>query len=135
MNMQNIPVNGFRSIKQLQNEYLQTKTVSPKAEENTVSFQDILLEKQADSTNLALRFSKHASNRLSDRNISLSLTQMDKLQNGASIAKEKGIKESLVVVDELAFIVNIPNNTVITAMGRDESRGNVFTNIDGAIFM
>ena len=60
---------------------------------------------------------------------------MTKLENGAVKAKEKGIKESLVVVDELAFIVNIPNKTVITALGREESQGNVFTNIDGAVFM
>ena len=50
-------------------------------------------------------------------------------------AAQKGIQESLVVVDELAFIVNIPNKTVITAMDRSDTADNVFTNIDGAVFM
>ncbi len=39
----------------------------------------------------------------------------------------------MVVVDELAFIVNIPNKTVVTAMNRSETEDNVFTNINGAV--
>ena len=50
-------------------------------------------------------------------------------------AKEKGINESLVIVDELAFIVNVPNNTVITAINQNEANENVFTNIDGAVII
>ena len=50
-------------------------------------------------------------------------------------AQEKGIKESLVLVDSLAFIVNIPNKTVVTAMDQTDAQTNVFTNIDGAIIM
>ncbi|MFR4382765.1 MAG: flagellar protein, partial [Roseburia sp.] len=42
-------------------------------------------------------------------------------------------KESLVVVDSLAFIVNVPSRTVVTAMDQNESENNVFTNIDGAV--
>ncbi len=47
----------------------------------------------------------------------------------------KGIKESLVIVDELAFIVSISNNTVITAMSQKESEDTIFTNIDGAVII
>ena len=46
---------------------------------------------------------------------------------------EKGIQESLVMVDSLAFIVNVPNKTVVTAMDQGETEKNVFTNIDGAV--
>ena len=53
----------------------------------------------------------------------------------AKKAQEKGIKESLVLVDSLAFIVNIPNKTVVTAMDQTDAQTNVFTNIDGAIIM
>ena len=49
------------------------------------------------------------------------------------MAEKKGIKESLVVVDSLAFIVNVPSRTVVTAMDQNESENNVFTNIDGAV--
>jgi flagellar operon protein len=80
-----------------------------------------------------LRFSKHAINRLQNRNISLSDEQMERLVNGKNEAGEKGIKDSLILVDQLAFIVNVPNNTVVTAMDQTENKNNVFTNIDGAV--
>ncbi len=54
---------------------------------------------------------------------------------GAAKASEKGIKESLVMVDSLAFIVSVPNQTVITAMDQTETDENVFTNIDGAVII
>ena len=44
---------------------------------------------------------------------------------------EKGMKESLVLVDDLAFIVNVKNKTVVTAVNDKEER--IFTNIDGAV--
>ncbi|MDE5893818.1 MAG: flagellar protein, partial [Acetatifactor sp.] len=42
---------------------------------------------------------------------------------------------SLVIVDELAFIVNVPNSTVVTAMDSKDAVNNIFTNIDGAVIM
>lgn len=96
------------------------------------SFQDILLNKQKLSESPSeLKFSKHASQRLQDRNISLSSKQVERLKDGANKAKSKGIKETLVMVDDLAFIVNTKSNTVITAVNELES--SVFTNIDGAV--
>lgn len=71
--------------------------------------------------------------RLSTRNISLSDQQSERLEAGVEMAEKKGIKESLVVVDSLAFIVNVPSRTVVTAMDQNESENNVFTNIDGAV--
>ena len=50
-------------------------------------------------------------------------------------AKEKSIKESLVMMDNIAFIVNIKNNTVITAMDQKTNDSNIFTNIDGAVIV
>ena len=82
-----------------------------------------------------LRFSKHAAGRLEERNIALSDEQMIRLNDAARKASEKGIKESLVIVDSLAFIVNVPNNTVVTALDRTDSEDNVFTNIDGAVIV
>ncbi len=78
-----------------------------------------------------LVFSKHANERLLSRNIDLSEAQLERLQNGTRRAEEKGIKESLVMVDNLAFIVNVRNNTVITAVNEKDDK--VFTNIDGAV--
>ena len=82
-----------------------------------------------------LKFSKHAANRLLDRNIALTDSQNVRLENGVKQASEKGIKESLVLVDSLAFIVNVPNKTVVTAMDQTETDSNIFTNIDGAVII
>ena len=98
------------------------------------SFSEIFGQKQALEAS-PLKFSKHASARLSERNISLSGSQLDRLNAGTQAAGEKGINESLVLMDQLAFIVNIKNQTVVTAMDSRETMQNVFTNIDGAVIV
>ena len=131
MNIQN---NQFLSIEQLKDQYLSTKVKNAgKSIPNGLSFGDILSQKTSVSTEL--KFSKHASNRLFDRNIELTEEQLERLNEGATKAGEKGIRESLVIVDQLAFIVNVPNNTVVTAMDQTETDENVFTNIDGAVII
>ncbi|MBR5969406.1 MAG: hypothetical protein IK016_03570 [Lachnospiraceae bacterium] len=80
-----------------------------------------------------LRFSRHATNRLQTRGIEMNEEMIERLQNAKAQAKEKGINESLILMDDMAFIVNVPNNTVVTAMGREENTGSIFTNIDGAV--
>lgn len=82
-----------------------------------------------------VEFSKHANHRLMDRNINLSSDQIERLNNGVDIAREKSINESLVLMDNLAFIVNIKNNTVITAVDSKDIKNNAFTNIDGAVII
>ena len=126
---------AYLSIEQLQDQYLR-QTVKPGAVlEGALSFQEILEQKQSRSEAGTLRFSKHAIGRLSDRNIELSGGQIKRLSDGARKAGERGIQESLVLMDELAFIVNIPNKTVVTAMDSSETQDNVFTNIDGAVIV
>lgn len=124
----------YLSIEQLQNQFLNQNSSSSTAKvPEGLSFKDILSTKSAE--NAPVRFSKHAANRLASRNIELTDNQMGRLQEGAKKAQTKGIKESLVLVDSLAFIVNIPSNTVVTAMNQDETADNIFTNIDGAVIM
>lgn len=126
--------NGFTSIEQVAGQYLSqtgkknVKTVSES------SFQEILEEKQQQKES-GIRFSKHASMRLEERNISLTREQNERLESGVEKADEKGIRESLVMMDSLAFIVNIPNKTVVTAMDQTETQNNIFTNIDGAVII
>ncbi|HKM35824.1 MAG TPA: TIGR02530 family flagellar biosynthesis protein [Lachnospiraceae bacterium] len=129
---------NFLSIEQLQDQYLRQKQKTEEVKTDTgLSFQEILNRKQNSNTDRIdhLRFSKHAVSRLSDRNIELTNEQMVRLYDGAKKAGEKGIQESLVIVDQLAFIVNIPNKTVVTAMDQTENQDNIFTNIDGAVIM
>lgn len=61
--------------------------------------------------------------------------QLSRLEDGAHKASAKGIKESLVLMDGLAFIVNTKNNTVITAMNQSGTEENIYTNIDGAVII
>lgn len=132
----NIQKGGFSSIEQLQDRYLSATKRPVRSENPAVSFGDILKAKEeTKGSDGELKFSKHAQVRLSDRNITLTNSQMERLESGTAKAGAKGIRESLVVVDELAFIVSIPNKTVITAMDRSDTEDNVFTNIDGAVFM
>ena len=127
--------NGFLSIEQLQDRYLkQSKTMTSAINTDGKSFQEILETRQALSPG-GVKFSKHAAGRLADRNIELTNSQMERLQEGALKAQEKGIKESLVLVDQLAFIVNIPNSTVVTAMNQNDAAESIFTNIDGAVII
>lgn len=94
-----------------------------------LSFRQILEEKQTQTG--GLRFSKHANERLVSRNIQLSAEQTERLADGVNKASQKGIRDSLVMVDNMAFIVNVTNRTVITAVGEGDDK--IFTNIDGAI--
>lgn len=95
------------------------------------SFKSILESKAKASNNI--QFSKHASMRLGNRNINLSNSQMKRVEQGIEKAKEKGIKDSLVLVDNVALVVNIKNNIVITAIQNDNDK--VYSNIDGAVIV
>ena len=94
-------------------------------------FGALLEEKQKQLDTQTVRFSKHAANRLSERNISLSEGQLKRLSEGMDKASGKGIKEPLVLIDNLAFIVSTGSRTVITATSQDQTQENIFTNIDG----
>ena len=134
-----IQKNSFLSIDQLANQYLNNSRKTVKAaQENLVSFQEILQNKSREqnvSGTEELKFSKHATVRLADRGIELTGNQLERLNDGARKAGQKGIRDSLVIVDDLAFIVNVPNKTVVTAMDSRETQENVFTNINGAVIM
>lgn len=129
--------NSFTSIEQVANQYLnQPREVSQKQDNAGVSFEDILKQQIGEKAQpQELKFSKHATQRLDQREIALSPDQSQRLEAGVQKASEKGITESLVIVDSLAFIVNVPNQTVVTAMDQTESMDNVFTNIDGAVII
>ena len=121
---------GYSSINKMASQIINQKS----ANKNTSTGSENSFEKILNSTQESaesLKFSKHANERLANRNINLSAEQMERLENGTTKAREKGIQESLVMVDDLAFIVNVKNNTVITAM--NDKTDSIFTNIDGAV--
>jgi flagellar operon protein len=129
-----IPINQFPSIEQMTERLNSAKNnISVNKQSIQTPFSEILKEKQAVGEAGELKFSKHANERLASRNIDLTDEQYKRLENGAMLAGSKGIQESLVMVDNLAFIVNIKNNTVVTAVNNGEEK--VFTNIDGAVIV
>lgn len=100
---------------------------------NGKSFKDLLDTELSGADGVT--FSKHAMSRLESRNISLDNDDMEKLEEAVNKATDKGINDSLIVIDNLAFIVSVKDKKVITAMPMAEANSNVFTNIDGAVFI
>ncbi len=100
---------------------------------STKSFKDILQEQLDEISHV--NFSKHAMNRVMERNIDLSEENLARLDEGVKLAEEKGLDDTLILIDSAAFIVSVKNNIVITTVGKDEMTGNVFTNIDGTVIV
>ena len=121
---------NYTSLESIRDQLLQNSPKTSNSPQSELSFQDIF-QSTKEQTVDSLKFSKHANERLATRNINLSAEQMERLENGTTKAREKGIRESLVMVDDLAFIVNVKNNTVITSVG--DTADSIFTNIDGAV--
>jgi flagellar operon protein len=93
------------------------------------SFSDILKAKAREE----LKFSAHASSRLKSRGIEVTPETMGKIEKAVAGAESKGARDTLVMVKDMAFIVNIPNRTIITAMDGESVKDNIFTNIDSMV--
>lgn len=122
----------IQSIQQIQHE-LQTKSIKKQIPSSGLDFQSVLQQQLQNKE--PLKFSKHASLRLDSRNIQLSDEQMAKLEQGVKKAESKGIRESLMLMDDIALVVNIENKTVVTALNNQEAKEHIFTNIDGAVLL
>ena len=96
------------------------------------SFESVL-KSQLESS--GLNFSKHAVNRVMERNIDVSDNKMERLNAGVKIAREKGLDDTLILVGNSAYVVSIKNNTVITTVSDDDLKGNCFTNIEGTVIV
>ncbi len=81
----------------------------------------------------APHFSRHALERLQQRGITLDQPTLNRLTDGVARAAQKGSRDSVVFVDGTAYVVSVANNTVITAVGSEHMRQQVFTNIDSAV--
>jgi flagellar operon protein len=95
------------------------------------SFADVLAQRTGAAE--APHFSRHALARLQQRGIELSQPTLGRLADGVARAAGKGSRDSVVFVDGTAFVVSVANNTVITAVGSEHMRQQVFTNIDSAV--
>ena len=116
-----IPVNNRNST---------TKTNNINSKANTSSFDAILQQKINE-----VKFSQHAQERLNNRNIKLSATDLKKLDQAVEKISQKGARESFVMLNDVALVVSVKNKTVITAMDGESAKDNIFTNIDSAIII
>ena len=80
-------------------------------------------------------FSKHAMERAEERGIEVTSHLLDRLTDSVERAQAKGATNILALDQSLAFIINVPNGRVITAISQDEMKENIFTNIDGAVIL
>ncbi len=129
------------------NEYLRSRGVSQVTTGNAVQLPQVTedvknspfaekLKEKLSETPGGVEFSKHAIERLEDRNIDLSESDMlERLNKAVEVAQEKGSRDTLVLVDETAFVVSVKNNKVITTLSEEDMQGNIFTNIDSTVIM
>lgn len=99
-------------------------------EETSSAFADILAGQET-----KVKFSKHANERLRDRRIDLTGQQLAKLDDTVERMAAKGARESLIYMNDMAFVVSVKNRTVITAMDGSSAKENIFTNIDSAAIL
>ena len=123
-----------RKIQSVQYQNLVDKTAkaTAKVSEET-SFQEQLTRLQHEVKDLS--FSKHAAKRLEERHIEMNQSLMDNLRDAVSEARKKGARDVAVIGRQGIFIVNVPNNVVVTTMAEDDMKNRTLTNIDSAVFM
>ena len=82
-----------------------------------------------------ISFSKHAHNRATERKIEIGEGELGMLSDACERASKKGIRDALIVMNDSAFIVNAGRKVVVTVVDKNELKGNIFTNIEGAVFL
>lgn len=108
-------------------EHVKQKGIQPK--HSGVSFKDVFSNVQD------IKVSKHAQQRLIERNIEINDQQWKVVKEKMSEAKAKGVTDSLVLMNDAALLVSTKNNTIVTAMNREEANSKIFTNINGTILI
>jgi len=81
----------------------------------------------------SLKISSHAQKRLNSSRINLTEADMQRLDGAVQRAGEKGSNQSLIMLDNLAFVVSVKNKVVITAVDEARTKEGIFTNIDSVV--
>lgn len=109
-----------------------SEAVKSKVEKTDKTFKELLDELYITKQ---IKISKHAQQRIMSRNIKLTSNDFEKINKAVNKAMEKGVKDSLILMDKVALVVSVKNRTVITAVDEKNLKENVFTNIDGAVII
>ena len=124
-------ING-KAYSTIDNVNTDSLTKSIKNNSNT-NFKDVLNKTILKKESFVI--SNHAAERLQNRNISLNSADMNNINEGINKAAEKGSKECLILYKDVALVTSIKNRTIITALDKESSKGNVFTNIDSVVIL
>lgn len=99
------------------------------------SFADALRNAQDRAAPPPLTLSAHAEERIRQRAISLTPSEQDAMSAAVAHLDAKGARDALLVRSDAAFVVNVPNRTVVTALGHDDLADRAFTGIDSALVL
>ena len=119
------PVDAIRTDRQ--------RLHSPRPGPQGASFAELL--RSAPPGPLKATLSSHATQRLQDRGIELSVERWAEVDRAIDALVQKGGREGLVLGEEVSLVVNLSNRTVITALSEQEAQEHVFTNIDSAVIL
>lgn len=125
-----VSVYGLSSVAQTASEGKKVSQTNAGADFSAIFQQQLAQEQERQVV-----FSKHAMERTEQRGIEVTPNLLERLTDSVERAEAKGITNFLALDNSLAFIVNVPNNRVITAMSEEEMKENIFTNIDGAVIL
>ncbi len=94
-----------------------------------------LLRRASEGGESRLQVSAHAEQRIHERGIAFDALQKQSVSEALNLLESKGARDALLLRSDAAFVVNVPNRTVVTAIGRDEMNARVFTQIDSAMVL
>jgi len=120
------------SIKRLESRLINASQVS-RTQQEKKNFEQVL--EKIYKKNQTISFSKHAIERMDERNMELTSEELNKLEMAFDKAEDKGVKDALILMGDKAFIASIKNKTIITTLNKEQLKENVFTNIDGAVII
>ncbi|PJI09872.1 MULTISPECIES: TIGR02530 family flagellar biosynthesis protein [Clostridium] len=112
---------------------IHNNTVKTNRSNDSLDFENILDTSIKEKNQFTL--SNHAAERLKLRNIDFNETDMKKINDGINKANEKGSKDCLILYKDVALVTSIKNRTIVTAVDKNSSKGNVFTNIDSVVLL
>ena len=82
-----------------------------------------------------IELSTHAAKRLEERKIDFHGEEYMKVKEAMGKLKAKGSQNSLIVSDKAAYIVDVKNNKLVTAVDKGSMSENIFTKIDSTMFI
>lgn len=108
----------------------------PKEGKGVSEFSNLLNEINSEKpVHGGINLSSHAAKRLQERQIDFNGEEYLKVKEAITKLNAKGGKNSLVITDKAAYIVDVANEKVVTAVDKMSMNDNVFTKIDSTVFM